>query len=101
MANADREIRERLMASGAVAVNLEHVQENESTFYIDLLVEFIKSREAALLDRIKEEGPEDMIAHTKDGGQPRLYYRQVGFNSSNKTWRTTIDNIAKEIRGEV
>lgn len=58
--------------------------------------EFIKQSNLSLLARIKESGPEDMIAHTKDDGQPRLYYRQIGWNSSNKAWRERIEAIEKE-----
>lgn len=54
-----------------------------------------RKAESALLSRIKEEGPKKL----KNFDYTDAAWSH-GYNDDNDTWRSTIDNIAKEIRGE-
>ena len=52
----DRKLRERLMESNALAVDLRDVAENESVFYIDLLCDFIAAQQQAAVREAEERG---------------------------------------------
>lgn len=65
----------------------------------------IKQSNRELLERILEAGPKDWLADPKyrnlAGTEHSTdYFKARGHDLCNDQWRTTIDNIAKEIRGE-
>lgn len=102
MANADGELDEQL----DMVLTVVHSLVNTGDLKNNLKYLF-RSREAALLDRIKEEGPKNktvkdpitrafLLSKTEKSLDEYAWVE----NEINKRWHATIDNIAKEIRGE-
>lgn len=67
---------------------------------IDFAKKLIKQSSLALLESIKYSIADAVVDEDSGYGDKSWFdTKNIGFNQANKQWRTTIDNKAKEIKG--